>query len=67
VATSRKRTLGLHVKGTLGVLVDAKRKGESFTTENLTAKRSGTGISPMRWNEVVGQVVQKDYEEDELI
>jgi len=43
------------------------RKGESFTEENLTAKRPGTGISTMRWDEVVGQVTQKDYEEDELI
>ncbi|MBW2663295.1 MAG: N-acetylneuraminate synthase [Deltaproteobacteria bacterium] len=43
------------------------RKGESFTEENLTAKRPGTGISPMRWDEVIGQVAQKDYKEDELI
>jgi N,N'-diacetyllegionaminate synthase len=43
------------------------RKGEQFTEENLTAKRPGTGISPMRWDEVIGQVAQKDYEEDELI
>ena len=43
------------------------RNGESFTEENLTAKRPGTGISPMRWDEVIGQVAQKDYEEDELI
>ena len=42
-------------------------KGESFTEENLTVKRPGTGISPMRWDEVIGQVAQKDYEEDELI
>jgi len=43
------------------------RKGESFTEENLTAKRPGTGISPMRWDEIIGQIAQKDYEEDELI
>jgi N,N'-diacetyllegionaminate synthase len=43
------------------------RKGESFTEKNLTVKRPGTGISPMRWDEVIGQVAQKDYEEDELI
>jgi len=42
-------------------------KDESFTEENLTVKRPGTGISPMRWDEVVGQVAQKVYEEDELI
>jgi len=43
------------------------RKGEPFAEENLTVKRPGTGISPMRWDEVIGQVAQKDYEEDELI
>jgi N,N'-diacetyllegionaminate synthase len=43
------------------------RKDESFTEENLTVKRPGTGISPMRWDEVIGQVTQKDYEKDELI
>jgi len=42
-------------------------KGEVFTEENLTAKRPGTGINPMRWDEVLGQVAQKDYEKDELI
>jgi len=43
------------------------RKGEPFTEENLTVKRPGTGISPMCWDEVLGQVAQKDYEKDELI
>ena len=43
------------------------RKGESFTEENLTVKRPGTGVSPMRWDEVIGQIAQKDYKEDELI
>jgi N,N'-diacetyllegionaminate synthase len=43
------------------------RKGEPFTEENLTTKRPGTGISPMRWDEMIWQVAQKDYEKDELI
>ena len=42
-------------------------KGEVFTEENLTVKRPGTGISPMRWDKVMGQLAQKDYEKDELI
>jgi len=43
------------------------RKGESFTEENLTVKRPGTGISPMRWDEVIGQLVQKDYKQDDMV
>ena len=42
-------------------------KGEAFTEENLTVKRPGTGTNPMRWDEVIGQVAQKDYEKDELV
>lgn len=43
------------------------RKGEVFTEENLTAKRPGSGISPMRWNDVIGSAADRDYEQDELI
>ncbi len=43
------------------------QKGEKFTEENLSAKRPGTGISPMKWFEVLGQKAERDFEEDELI
>lgn len=43
------------------------KKGEIFTEENITTKRAGRGISPMRWNEILGKVAIKDYEEDEVI
>lgn len=43
------------------------KAGEIFTVDNLTTKRPGTGISPMRWDEVIGGVVGRDYSEDELI
>ena len=43
------------------------KKGEIFTEENLTTKRPGNGISPMKWDEVIGTVATKDYLEDELI
>jgi len=43
------------------------KKGETLNEENITVKRPGTGISPMRWDEVIGQVAQKDYQADELI
>ena len=41
--------------------------GEVFTEENLTVKRPGSGISPMRWEEVLGQKAKKNFNEDELI
>lgn len=43
------------------------KKGELLTEDNLTVKRPGTGISPMRWNDVVGTFASRDYEEEELI
>ena len=42
-------------------------KSEVLTEENLTVKRPGTGISPMRWNEVIGQKANRSYREDEVI
>lgn len=42
-------------------------KGEIFTEQNITTKRPGNGISPMRWKEVLGQYAVKDFEEDEMI
>lgn len=43
------------------------KTGELFSADNITAKRPGTGISPMRWDEILGQVAQKDYKADDLI
>jgi len=45
----------------------AIKAGELLTVENLTTKRPGTGINPMRWNEVLGTRAIRDFEEDELI
>lgn len=45
----------------------AIRAGEAFTAQNLTAKRPGTGISPMHWDEVLMKFASRDYESDDLI
>jgi N,N'-diacetyllegionaminate synthase len=45
----------------------AIKKGEIFTENNLTIKRPGSGISPMRWDEILGTIASRDYKEDELI
>ena len=41
--------------------------GELFSTHNLTSKRPGNGISPMKWDEVIGKKAQKDFSVDETI
>jgi N,N'-diacetyllegionaminate synthase len=43
------------------------KKGETFTEMNITVKRPGTGISPMRWDDVIGRKAAKPYRKDELI
>lgn len=43
------------------------KAGELLTEENLTVKRPGNGINPMRWNEVVGtRAIQNFNEEDPI-
>ena len=43
------------------------KKGDIFRENNLTIKRPGTGISPMKWDKIIGSVAKKNYNEDELI
>jgi N,N'-diacetyllegionaminate synthase len=42
-------------------------RGERFSPANVTAKRPGTGVSPMRWDEVMGRRAARAYAPDELI
>ena len=43
------------------------KKGEVFSEKNISIKRPGTGINPMRWDEILGQEAIKDFQEDDLI
>ncbi len=43
------------------------KRGELFTTDNITVKRPGNGISPMKWPEILGMKAVRDFMEDELI
>ncbi len=43
------------------------KRGELFTEENISTKRPGTGVSPMRWDEVIGMPADRDYKIDEII
>ena len=54
------------VRKSLVALCDIK-KGDLFSEKNLGAKRPGHGISPMRWDELIGQPAMRDFSADELI
>lgn len=43
------------------------KQGDVFTEQNLTTKRPGNGISPMRWEEIMGTKAVRNFMADELI
>ena len=49
------------------VAARAIKAGEVYTEENVTVKRPGNGISPMKWDDVLGKTAPRDFEYDELI
>lgn len=42
-------------------------KGEVLSDKNLTVKRPGTGISPMKWDKIIGTKAKRDYKYNEII
>ena len=49
------------------VVIKEIKKGDIFTSENLSTKRPGNGMSPMNWNLIIGKSSKHNYEIDELI
>jgi N,N'-diacetyllegionaminate synthase len=49
------------------VASQAIKAGKVFSAKNITTKSPGTGISPMRWDEVIGRTAPRDFSVDELI
>ena len=43
------------------------KKGEIFSENNLTTKRPGIGMSPMKWDLVIGKIAKRDYKADDLL
>jgi len=43
------------------------KKGEILTDKNIAIKRPGLGLSPMKWDTIIGKEAIRDFEEDELI
>ena len=65
VSESEKKNIAIARKSIVAAC-DIKA-GEVFTEQNLTVKRPGNGISPMRWEEFIGLKAKRDFREDELI
>lgn len=65
VTKSEKKNISIARKSI--VAKDTIRKGEIFTEDNITAKRPGTGLSPMKWDKIIGKTAIKDFDKDELI
>jgi N,N'-diacetyllegionaminate synthase len=43
------------------------KKGDVFSADNLTVKRPGTGINPMKWKTILGLIAKKDFKSDDII
>ena len=65
VSESERKNIAIARKS----IVAAKdiKKGDLLTEKNMTVKRPGTGITPMRWEVVLGTKAIRDFVEDELI
>ena len=65
VANSEKENMSIARKSI--VAKKSIRKGQLLSEENITVKRPGDGISPMKWFDILGTAAIRDFEEDELI
>ncbi len=43
------------------------KKGEILSEKNLAVKRPSGGLSPMKWDEIIGTIAKKDFNEDDMI
>ena len=66
IVTDSERKNKIVARKSIIALTDIK-KGEIFTENNITCKRPGNGISPMKWDIVLGKTAERDFSEDELI
>ena len=64
---SRSETPNIAIARKSIVASSSIKKGDVLTEDNLAVKRPSSGISPMRWDEIIGTFASKDYSSDELI
>ena len=43
------------------------KSGETFNQNNLDIKRPANGLSPMEWDNIIGKIAKRDFQEDEPI
>lgn len=65
VTDSEKKNISIARKSIVAA-IDIK-KGEKFSDMNIEVKRPGSGISPMKWLDIIGQVAKRDFNRDDLI
>lgn len=65
VSNSERKNIAIARKSI--VAATTIKKGELFTEENLTVKRPGGGISPMKWDEIIGTTASREFLPDEII
>lgn len=58
---------GVSHNGSINLAKRFIKKGEKFTEDNLTCKRLGNGLSPIKWKVVLGKLANKDFKEDKMI
>jgi len=65
--TSKSESKNIEIARKSIVAMKDIKKGEILTKDNITTKRPGTGINPMKWYEILGTQATKDYKKDEQI
>jgi len=64
---SPSETVNIDVARKSIVASQSIKKGDKLSSKNITTKRPGTGISPMKWDEIIGTHAKKDYRMDDPI
>jgi len=64
---SPSETVNIDVARKSIVASQSINRGDKLSSKNITTKRPGTGINPMKWDEIIGAPAKKDYQMDDLI
>ncbi|MDC1220863.1 N-acetylneuraminate synthase [Candidatus Thioglobus sp.] len=64
---SRSERLNISVVRKSIVANQEIKQGDLLTEKNISVKRPGNGINPMKWDDIIGSTATKNYNADELI